>query len=100
MIPDCTVSSEISEPQSFCVKHYRYNLTQRESQCLYYAIRWITAKAIGSKLGISSRTVEKYINNLKEKLGCNYKYSLRNKVMKDGMMNVIPDGVDAEYFNH
>ena len=45
-------------------------LTPREAECLFYTIDGKTAKAIGHLLGISSKTVEYYLANLKSIFKC------------------------------
>lgn len=51
-------------------------LTQREMDCLKLISEANTAKQIGQHLNISPRSVEKYTNTLKEKLGCANKKAL------------------------
>lgn len=48
-------------------------LSDRESLCLYYLIRGKSARETGSILHISQRTVEFYIDSLKDKLNCRKK---------------------------
>lgn len=69
-------------------KHREY-LTKRESQCFSWIVRAKPTKVIGSKLGISTKTVENYIDILKEKLGCNSKMELMGKAIRDGMTSTI-----------
>ena len=45
-------------------------LSKRESECLFQLSLGKTAKEIGRLLNLSPRTVEFYINNIKEKTGC------------------------------
>jgi DNA-binding CsgD family transcriptional regulator len=49
------------------------DLTQREVQCLKHVANGMTAKKIARILGISYRTVEVHIANIKSKLNCNNK---------------------------
>lgn len=44
-------------------------ITRREAQCLHYLTIAKSAKEIGNLLGISSRTVETYFQNIREKSG-------------------------------
>ena len=48
----------------------RGELTLREKECLFYLRRGMTAKEIARPLGLSHRTVEHYIDKIKNKLGC------------------------------
>ncbi len=51
-------------------------LTQREMQCLQYTVKGFTAKEIAQQLGISFRTVEEYLTNIRIKAGANSKSEL------------------------
>lgn len=52
------------------------NLTHRESECLKIFVKNRTSKEIALTLGISPRTAELHIQNIKRKLGINYKSQL------------------------
>lgn len=56
-------------------------LTKRETQCLVGILFGKTSKILGKDLGISSRTVECYIDSVKTKLNCTYKDEVIKKVM-------------------
>jgi DNA-binding CsgD family transcriptional regulator len=49
----------------------RLRLTSREIDCYFLVAEGYRTKEIGKALGISYRTVEKHIENIKVKLGCN-----------------------------
>lgn len=51
-------------------------LSLREKQCLHYFLNGKTAKETAILLGLSHRTIEEYFNNIKKKLGCQYKRDL------------------------
>ncbi len=51
-------------------------LTKREAECAAYMLDGATAKQIGKQLGISFRTVESHLNQMKEKLKCATKEQL------------------------
>jgi len=46
----------------------KYNLSKRELQCIQYLVKGASAKDIAFTLGLSYRTVEIYIQNIKNKL--------------------------------
>ncbi len=48
----------------------KLNLTNKETDCLYYLIQGKSAKQIGKELALSPRTIEFYLNNAKNKAGC------------------------------
>jgi DNA-binding CsgD family transcriptional regulator len=47
-------------------------LTEREIDCLIAAIRFRSAKLIARNLGISAKTVDMHLGNIREKLRCNF----------------------------
>lgn len=51
-------------------------LSKRESECLHLIIRGKSARQLGCILGISQRTVEGYLNNIKSKFGVSSKAEL------------------------
>lgn len=55
----------------FSSNHEMY-LTAREVSCLAQVALGLTVKEIAQTLGISYRTVESHMNNIKNKLGCNH----------------------------
>lgn len=76
-----------------------YNLSLRESECLFYLLRGRTAKEIAKILAISPRTVEKYIETLKFKFSCQTKNNLVGKAIEDGLMNIIPQSILPDSFS-
>jgi DNA-binding CsgD family transcriptional regulator len=55
-------------------------LTEREAECLKHVMYGRSYKHIGRTLGISPRTVEFYINNMRTKFHCLNRYDLIEKV--------------------
>lgn len=51
-------------------------LTKREQDCLSHLLQGKTAKETAQILGLSHRTVEEYLNNIKRKCGLRYKRDL------------------------
>ncbi|GEM_PF-888588 len=90
-------ASNLVPAQYYFEKYQQYSLSNRESECLFYLLRGMTTKMIANILKISPRTAEKFIINIKMKLGCRYKSELVEKAIKDGMMNIIPPSIN---FNH
>jgi PAS domain S-box-containing protein len=64
----------------------QFNLARRESECVYYMVRGMTAKQIGRVTNLSYRTVEFYLSNAKLKLGCRTKQALISKVFESGVI--------------
>ena len=65
---------------------YHACLTRREVECMYYLLRGQTAKGTANVLGLSRRTVESYIENVKGKLCCNSKSQLVSKILESGSL--------------
>jgi len=67
-----------------------FKLSTRELECLFCILRGMTAKQIGERIQLSKRTIESYIENIKNKLGCHTKSELFDLAINKGYMNVIP----------
>jgi DNA-binding CsgD family transcriptional regulator len=59
-----------------------FSLTQRQLDCVYYLILGMTLKEIGCALHLSHKTVEHYLNNIKDKLKCKSRTELIKKALK------------------
>lgn len=57
-------------------------LTQREAECMSYLLYGLTIRGAAKAIGISHRTAEDYISNIREKLDCSSKASLIVKIME------------------
>jgi DNA-binding CsgD family transcriptional regulator len=68
-------------------------LTSRQSECLFFLLRGKVAKEIARILGISYRTVEEHIEQLKLKFNCHNKSELMCLAIEKGFMNNIPKGL-------
>jgi DNA-binding CsgD family transcriptional regulator len=64
---------------------YEMGLTKREIECIYLLLEGHTYKEISKKMGISPRTVESYLNNVKNKLACEGSADLYEK-LKDAQL--------------
>lgn len=60
--------------------HPHVTLTNRESDCIACLKKGYTIKETAQILGISPRTVETYLNNLRKKFDCKRKRQLLNKI--------------------
>jgi DNA-binding CsgD family transcriptional regulator len=59
-------------------------LSVRETQCLAYKILGMTAKQIGELLFLSSRTVESYLESVKNKFDSTCRYKIILYVLSHG----------------
>lgn len=68
-----------SNHASFNLNNLKINnihLSHRELECLHLTVRGFTAKRVARHLGISYRTVEEYLNNIRLKAGVSSKSDL------------------------
>jgi DNA-binding CsgD family transcriptional regulator len=68
-------------------------LSDRQSQCLFFLIRGKTSKEIAKILHLSFRTVETYVEQVKDKLNCASKSELIEKAIDSGYINVVPEAL-------
>lgn len=71
-------------------EYKKYKLSNRETQCLFYLLRGKTSKKIAIILGLSPRTIEVYVDNLKSKFNCRTKLELIEKAIDANLLNSIP----------
>jgi DNA-binding CsgD family transcriptional regulator len=65
-------------------------LSTRELECLFCILRGMTAKQIGERIQLSKRTIESYIENIKNKFGCRTKSELFDSAINKGYPHIIP----------
>lgn len=75
---------------SITSQYGEYSLSKRESESLFYLIRGYTAREIAQRLGLSSKTIEYHIEQLKNKLNCSKKSELIEKSIDLGFIYNIP----------
>lgn len=85
LLPEDTYAKKIEIPKNLLYQP----LTQRELICISWLVKGKTTKETGLILGISSRTVEKHITHIKEKLGCYTLYQLGRIVNKMGLEHFL-----------
>src|SRR5262249_16201397 len=73
-------------------------LSMRQEECLYYLLKGFTAKETGKILNLSHRTVEKYLNNLKDKFKCHKKTNLITKAIESGGNLLIPRNLIIKHY--
>lgn len=57
---------------NFCGKY----LSKREAECLFYFSQGRSMKEIANHIGLTPKTIETYVNNIKNKIGCHTKGEL------------------------
>lgn len=68
----------------------KFGLSNRELECLFYTLRGKTARQIADIMALSKRTVESYLETIKNKIGCANKADLLVAAVSHGYMNYIP----------
>lgn len=63
--------------------------TRRESECMLWLLRGKTINGVALVLKLSPRTVEYYIKNMKNKLGCRTKFELIDLVYTSEFMKSV-----------
>lgn len=69
------------------------NLSERQMQCLYYLLRGKSASATAAILNLSKRTIETYIEEIKNKLGCINKSEIIELAITRGYIDIIPKSI-------
>jgi DNA-binding CsgD family transcriptional regulator len=62
------------------------SFTQREAECMFLLLKGKTILQVSKILGLSSRTVEFYVKNMKIKLHCRTKSELIGKVLESSFI--------------
>lgn len=69
---------------------WNLELTHRETEVLYYFLHGKSAKQIASAMKLSYRTVEKYIENIKFRIGAKKKSDICEYAHQHNLLRVIP----------
>ncbi len=69
-------------------------LTRSEVTCLAFYVNGLTAKQIAEEIGRSYRTVQVHIANAMDKLGCNHKNQLYDRMSNNGLKHIFRDLYD------
>lgn len=77
--PD-SINFEIDEFINKLSAKSKQNFSKREIECLYHLMKGKSARETGIEINLSQRTVEFYLNSLKEKLCCRKKSEIFDKV--------------------
>lgn len=75
------------------IKKNFLGMPTREAECLYFLLRGFTAKEIGKKMGVASRTIEHYTDYLKVRFGVQNKAELLDKAIGLGYPSIFPESL-------
>jgi DNA-binding CsgD family transcriptional regulator len=70
-----------------------HDLTEREAACLFFLLRGHTAKSMATRLSISAKTIEYYLEQLKVKLKCHSRQALIERALHLGFMFILPSSL-------
>ena len=65
------------------------HITKREAESLFWLVQGLTIIQTAYQLGLSSRTVEFYVKNLKLKLNCDNKKQLINTILQTNLLEQL-----------
>ncbi len=71
-----TFKSEIKLYEIYVTNAANIGLSDRERQCIHHMCLGLTAKQTGKELSLSQRTIEYYLDNIKNKVGVKSKFKL------------------------
>lgn len=63
--------------------------TRREAECIFWVVQGSTISHAALKMGLSARTVEFYVKNMKLKLQCTSKKELVDKVLQSSLLQQL-----------
>lgn len=66
-------------------------LSTRELECLFCTLRGLNANETAKRMGLSKRTIESYLENIKSKFGSRTKQELVIMATAEGYRNIIPE---------
>jgi DNA-binding CsgD family transcriptional regulator len=64
-------------------------LTKREAECMFWIVQDYTIGQTALKMGLSARTVEFYVKNMKLKLHCKSKNKLAEKILLSNLLQQL-----------
>jgi len=87
------VSNDLIGQSSYMLstKFSSVKITERQSEVLFYTIRGKTVKQIARFLSLSPRTIDEYLEQLRNKFDSSNKHELIDKAICSGFLNVIPE---------
>lgn len=72
-------------------KYQDIYFTQRETECMIMLIKGKTINKIAKELQLSPRTIEFYLKNMKNKIGCRTKFELIEQILESDFLLNLPE---------
>jgi DNA-binding CsgD family transcriptional regulator len=63
--------------------------TRREAECMVWLLKGKTIRRVAMELGLSPRTVEFYLKNMKAKLNCQTKFELVELILESEFLSSV-----------
>lgn len=78
-------------PKHYCICHKNEDvyITLREMECIRHMVKGYSSSQTGKLLKISERTVEKHLENARQKLNCTTKSELIGVIFDNGLNNLL-----------
>lgn len=91
----CKLLNKIKHRNSFTIScsGSKFNLSMRESECLFYLLRGKTAKEIAQVFKLSPKTIEYHMEQIKNKFSVQSKSELIEKAIEEGYFFNIPESL-------
>lgn len=77
-----------------------YRLSDRQLECLFFLLRGQSAKTIAKILSLSPRTIESYLNEIKNKMSCSTQADIIEKALSEGLLNILPHSFIKSKFGY
>jgi DNA-binding NarL/FixJ family response regulator len=66
-------------------------LTGREADCMVLLLHYYTNEEVAEKLNLSTRTIEFYVKNMRQKLNCHSKIQLVDRIQRTEFMKFVDE---------
>lgn len=97
IIFECLYGKKVQQFEVSIDNVYRdLGLSKKQSEVFFFLLRSKSTKEIAHILELSPRTIESYIDNIKNKLGCNNKNQLVEKGIVSGYLGFLPETLYAK----
>lgn len=74
----------------YLTPHYPHvYFTRREAECFFWVVQGFTLSQAAFEMGLSARTVEFYMKNMKLKLQCTNKKDLLDRVLQSSLLQQL-----------
>ncbi len=79
------------------IKHMPNKLSKRQHECIFHMLKGKTNAQIAKAMNLSTRTVETYIDNVKDKLLCPDKNQLIDKILHSGLAHFEHKSISTNF---